>query len=177
MSEPTSESGGAVKAPAPAEPDRPAKPAKPAAPAPAPRRIASTAAGSLAARAGLVVAGLCMVAGFFMPWLKLGGLASISGFGLMSTEGEVVELLSGFNRFLLFAVPTLGVLLIAGGVTGHRAAAWLALVTGAVVIGDGLVTLMVLFLSTTGSGMWLVILGAFVALAIGLLTLGHHKKG
>jgi hypothetical protein len=40
----------------------------------------------------LIASGIALVIGFFMPWLTLSGLASISGFGLMIADGQAVEM-------------------------------------------------------------------------------------
>jgi hypothetical protein len=59
-------------------------------------------------RAAFVLAGAGLLIGFFLPWVKLGALVSVSGFGLVFAEGDVVSMISGSNRFLLFAIPLLG---------------------------------------------------------------------
>ena len=142
---------------------------------PAGKLLASTTTRSWLARGSLILAGLALGLGFFLPWLRLAGLASISGFGLMVTDGQAVEMISGPHRLLLFAVPLFGVARVIGGITGHRIAAWLALAAGVIVVGDGLVTLVMLFLNTTGIGMWLVIGGSLMALVTGLLTVGPRR--
>lgn len=138
-------------------------------------RLARSRAGDIAMRGLLILAGAGLIVGFFMPWLTIGTLASISGLGLMVADGEAVAMISGSHRVLLFAVPLLGAGLIFGGITGHRAAAWLALITGVVVVGDGLLTLIRLFFDTTGAGMWLVILCSLTSLGLGLLAVGRKR--
>jgi hypothetical protein len=129
---------------------------------------------NLLIRVAFTAAGLALLAGFFLPWVRVAGVAAISGLGLMGSEGAAVEVVAGSHRFLLFAVPLFGVLLMAAGVTGHRAGRWVAVTAGVVVIGGGIATLVVMFFRTTGSGMWLVLFGALAALVTGLLTIQHR---
>jgi hypothetical protein len=140
----------------------------------APRPLAATALGTLVARVLLGAAGAGLLLGFFLPWVTLGRAAAVSGFGLLLTQGELVELLTGPYRMLLLAVPLLGAGLCVGALTGHRVATWLALLTALLVLGGGLYTLVRLFLSSTGLGMWIVVGSALLALAVGLLTLGRR---
>ena len=146
---------------------------------PKPATIAGKAAQpvtmGLPLRAVLMTAGLALLAGFFMPWVHISGVAAVSGLGLMGSQGEAVEMIAGAHRFLLFAVPVFGVLLIAAAVTAHRAGRWVALVAGVTVIGGGLLTLIMMFFRTTGAGMWVVIFGALAALCAGLLTLQRSR--
>lgn len=138
-------------------PSDPATPATPAAPAP------------LWLRAVLGLAGLGLVAGFFMPWVHFGELVSVSGLALAVSSGQAVEGMSGPHGGLILIVPLAGVLLLAGAIRGHRGIAWAALVCGFLIFAVGLYTLVRLFLDSTGAGMWVVAACAVVATAAGIL--------
>ena len=129
---------------------------------------------SLFARALLALAGIGFLVGFFLPWFRLGTTASVSGLGLLVTDGEIVELVTGPDRILLFAVPLLGVGVTVGAIAGHRIGVWLALIAGVLVLGGGLYTLINLFVSTTGPGMWLVVASALTSLVVGVLALASR---
>lgn len=129
-------------------------------------------------RVALGLAGTGLFAGFFMPWLRQGldGSLTMTGFSLMASDGEVFTALSGAARMLLLAVPMLGVALMVGGMTGHRSSLWVALIAGAVIVAYGLVVLVRLFLQTTGTGLWLVVGCALLALVVGLWGMGRRSK-
>jgi hypothetical protein len=141
--------------------------------------VGGTAAGSaksisLPTRVVFVACGLALLAGFFMPWFKLGNLLSVTGMGLVFTQGEAVGMLSGANRFLLVAVPMLGFLLVLGGGFGYRVTPWVALVGACIILAYGLFTVMQLFVSSTGLGMWMVIVASLTSLGIGVFGIGRR---
>jgi hypothetical protein len=120
--------------------------------------------------------GLALLAGFFMPWFKVGALLSVSGIGLLLSSGEMVGMLSGSNRFLLVVVPLLGAVLLGGSILGNRFTRFAAVAgSGLFLLGGFLITIR-LFLSSTGSGMWLVLFAALLALAVGMLSIGRSSK-
>jgi hypothetical protein len=129
---------------------------------------------SIPARAVFVGCGLALLTGFFMPWFKIGTMLSVSGMGLVFTQGDVVGMLSGANRFLLVAVPVLGALLLVGGGLGYRVTSWVAVIGASIILLYGLFTVMQLFISSTGLGMWLVILASIASLGIGLFGVGRR---
>jgi hypothetical protein len=131
---------------------------------------------SLLLRAIFGVCGAALLAGFFMPWFLAGALLSLSGFALVFSSGQMVGWLSGANRFLLFAVPLLGLLLVAGSIIGHRFTSWIAVGGSAAILLFGLYSLIRLFITTTGFGMWLVIAAALLSLCFGLIHLGRDTK-
>ncbi len=135
---------------------------------------AAPRAASLPVRAVFVICGLALLIGFFMPWFKLGNLLQVSGLGLVFTQGEAVGMLSGPNKFLLVAVPVLGVLLVVGAGFGLRVTPWVAVVGACIILLYGLFTVMQLFVSSTGFGMWLVIIASIAALGIGLFGVGRR---
>jgi hypothetical protein len=136
----------------------------------------STSFAGWVARSLWMAAGAGLLLGFFLPWFSVGQTASVSGLGLLATSGDLVQLVTGPHRFLLFSVPLLGVALVVSSAMGHRAAAWTALLTGAIILGGGLYTMVRLFFDTTGFGMWLVVGSALLALVVALLVVGSEKK-
>lgn len=128
---------------------------------------------SLLLRAIFGACGAALLIGFFMPWFLAGALLSLSGFALVFSSGQMVGLLSGANRFLLFAVPLLGLLLVGGSILGHRLTTWVAVGGSAMILLFGLFSLVRVFMTTTGVGMWLVIVSALLSLCCGLIHLGR----
>jgi hypothetical protein len=141
-----------------------------------PRDGLGTRIGSLAMRALLGLCGAGLFIGFFMRWMTLGRMVSVSGFTLMVTSGEAVTLLSGGNRWLLFIVPMFGALLMLGAFSGRRATLWVGLLGGLAVLGFGFFAVVRLFFQTTGFGMWLVVLSAFLAFGVSLIGIGRSGK-
>jgi hypothetical protein len=127
------------------------------------------------ARAAFVASGAGLLVGFFMPWVKLGALVSVSGFGLVFADGDMVSMISGSNRFFLFAIPLLAVALIVLAVLGQRAASWVGAAGGVAVLGYAVYTVLSLFLASTGLGMWLVAASTLVALSLGFMDLGRRS--
>jgi hypothetical protein len=132
--------------------------------------------GVLATRVVFAICGMGLLVGFFLPWFTVGDLMSVSGLGLVFSDGQMVHMLSGSHRFLLFAIPALAVLLVVGAVFGHRVVSWGAVAGGILILGYGLYTLVRLFLSSTGPGMWLVIFSSVLALALGLIDIGRRSS-
>jgi hypothetical protein len=119
--------------------------------------------------------GALLLIGFFMPWFIAGTAISMSGLSLAFASGDVVGMLAGANRFLLIAVPVLGVLLLGGSILGVRFTRWLAVGGSGAILLFGFIILIRLFISSTGLGMWLVILSAMLGLSIGLVGLGRIR--
>jgi hypothetical protein len=126
-------------------------------------------------RALFGVCGALLLVGFFMPWFVAGTMISLSGLGLMLASGEIVGMLAGANRFLLVAVPLLGALLLGGSILGYRVTRWLAISGSGLILLFGFIILVRFFLSSTGLGMWLVILSAMLGLSIGLVGVGRLR--
>jgi hypothetical protein len=151
------------------------------APAPSPAAPTSAPASSkrlpLVRRVLLGVSGLAMLVGFFLPWLKVGTLLTISGFGLVFATGDVVNVISGASRFMLVVVPLLGFLLVLGALLGYRLTQWVALAGATAILGFGLARVLELFVTSTGLGMWLVIFSALSCLIVSLLTVGQRLRG
>ena len=122
------------------------------------------------------VCGALLLIGFFMPWFIVGTMVSMSGLSLVFASGEMVGMLAGANRFLLIAVPLLGTLLLGGAILGKRMTRWLAIAGSGLILLFGFVILVRLFISSTGLGMWLVILSALLGLSIGLVGIGRARR-
>lgn len=120
--------------------------------------------------------GAALLVGFFMPWFKIGTMLSVSGLSLLVSSGEMVGMLSGTNRFMLVIVPLLGAALMGGVVLGSRATRFIAVAGSALFILGGLLITIRLFLSSTGTGMWLVVLATLLSLAVGLITVGRSQR-
>lgn len=137
--------------------------------------MTDSAVGSFFARAMLVISGAGLIAGFFMPWAVLAGGQQTSGFDLLIGKAEVLSLIFQPSRPMMLLVPILGVMLVLGGISGHRAYLWVSLAAGLTILGYGFYTLVTVFLQATGVGMWIVVASAFLSLAIGLLALGRRS--
>lgn len=121
--------------------------------------------------------GLAMTVGFFLPWVIAGTTIELSGMGLVFSGGELVRAISGAGRFLLFLVPLLGIGLSAGAITGHRLTSWAAAIGAGFLLLFGAVNLILLFISSTGLGMWLVVFASLGALVMGMLSVGRRSAG
>jgi hypothetical protein len=129
-----------------------------------------------ATRAALILCGASLMVGFFMPWLTVGELMSVSGLGLAFSNGQMVTMISGSHRFLLLAIPAVALLLVIGGIVGNRLAPWSAVIGGLVILGYGFFTVVRMFISSTGLGMWIVLGSVVLALAIGLVEIAGRSR-
>jgi hypothetical protein len=120
--------------------------------------------------------GAALLIGFFMPWFLVGALLSLSGFALVFTSGQMVGMLAGANRFLLFAVPLLGVLLLGGSILGRRATTWIAVGGAGLILTFTFYSVIRIFVHSTGFGMWLVLFSTIGALSVGLLGVGRRSN-
>lgn len=107
----------------------------------------------------------------------MGDVVVVSGFSLVTSSGQAVDILSGPHRALLFMVPLSAIALMGSAMSGHRFTAWVAILTGGVLISYGFYTLIRLFFATTGMGMWVVAVSALVALGAGLVGYGRQTSG
>jgi hypothetical protein len=88
----------------------------------------------------------------------------------------MVGMLSGSNRFMLVIVPLLGVILLGGSILGTRFTRTIAVAGSALFLLGGLFITIRLFLSTTGTGMWMVLFAALLALSVGLIAIGRSQR-
>ena len=120
--------------------------------------------------------GAALLVGFFMPWFKVGALLSVSGLSLLVSSGEMVGMLSGSNRFLLVIVPLLGLILLGGSILGTRLTRMLAVAGAGLFLLAGFLLAVRFFITTTGTGMWLTVFAALLALSVGLISLGRNQR-
>lgn len=127
---------------------------------------------------GLVfLSGLGLIVGFFLPWLRFGEFAAVSGLSLLVSSGQAVDALAGPARGLLILIPVSGAALIAASVFGPRMAVLAALVGGIVVLAFGFFTLARVFLETMGAGMWIVSASALLAAGAGVAGFARSRSG
>ena len=125
----------------------------------------------VALRIALGSAGVLLLVGFFLPWLRLTGVDPLSGLELVIADEEaVVTAIGATQRWLLILVPLLGVGLTAVGFLGLRFSGQVGFGVGLAIIGYGAFTVIALFVQTTAIGLWLVLGGAFLALNAGLFA-------
>ncbi len=136
----------------------------------------SAKAGDQALRAVVFVAGLGLLVGFFLPWLRFGQFAAVSGLSLMVSSGQAVDALAGPARGMLILIPACGAVLIAASVFGPRLAGVAALAGGTAILVFGLFTLARLFLETMGTGMWIVVAAALLAVGAGVAGLARSRS-
>lgn len=129
-----------------------------------------TATAPLLSRVLLGAAGVGLLIGFFLPWVKLGQMVALSGLNLATTSGQAIENMSGPAGVIVFVVPLAGAALLFAAVRGYRRIEWLGLLSGCLIFGVGVFTLVRVFLDTTGAGMWLVAASSMAAIMIGTLT-------
>ena len=128
-------------------------------------------------RALVFVSGLGLLVGFFLPWLRFGEFAAVSGLSLLVSSGQAVDALAGPARGMLVLIPLCGAALVAASVFGPRLAVVVALVGGIVVLAFGFFTLARVFLETMGAGMWLVVASALVAAGAGIAGFARNRSG
>ncbi|MBY0401099.1 hypothetical protein K2X89_12450 [Myxococcota bacterium] len=138
---------------------------------------------SLAARAGQqglrgvgFLTGLGLLAGFFLPWLRFGEVAAVSGLSLMVSSGTVVNALAGPSRGMLIIIPVAGAALVASSVLAPRLVPLVSLLSGLSILLFGLFTLARVFIATVGLGMWIVVVAALVATAIGIAAAARSRS-
>lgn len=122
------------------------------------------------------VAGLGLLIGFFLPWLRFGEVAVVSGLSLMFSSGTVVNALAGPSRGLLIIIPAAGAALVASSLLAPRLVPFTSLLSGLAILLFGLFTLARVFFQTVGLGMWVVVVSALVATAIGIAALSRGRS-
>lgn len=132
----------------------------------------------MALRIALGTAGLLLVVGFFLPWLKLEELATVSGMQLVIDDNPVIRALVGNDtqRWLLLLVPGFGLALTAVGFLGVRYSGHISAVIGLLIVLYGLVTVIIFFFQKTGIGLWLILGGSFLAVAAGAFAWARQRS-
>jgi hypothetical protein len=115
------------------------------------------------AKSVVLFCGLALVAGFFLPWVSVGGFIKVSGWDMVA-HGD------GFSQLAIALIPLTGLVLVVAALGNARAAR-----ASAFFVGGGILTYFVgstawAFLKTTGLGLWLVLAAAIVALGVGLAS-------
>ena len=126
----------------------------------------------------LGLAGLLLIVGFFLPWLKLadeGG--TVSGIDLVMANGEVARALvgDGAQRWILLLIPGFGAALSAVGFMGIRYSGQISAGLGVLIVGYGMVTLVIFFFQRTDYGLWLILGGSFIAVTAGAVTFARSR--
>jgi hypothetical protein len=121
-------------------------------------------------------AGLTLLVGFFLPWLRLtaeGPMAN--GLELMTSDGAGT---AGTPSMLLILIPALGAALSATAFMGFKWSGQVAVGVATVLIGYALYVLLQMFVQHTGLGLWVVSGGTFVILLLGVITwmTGRDRK-
>jgi hypothetical protein len=166
----------------PKEPAKPAsatasskKPAEPAKAAPEEETEEKAAPSQppppLVMRALLGFAGLSLLVGFFLPWLRIpptaeGGEARFQN-GLDLLFAHDVQ---GTPSAVVLVVPILGALLSAASFMGFRYAAQTAIAVAMAILAYGLWVLFSMFVQLTAYGLWTVAGGTFTVLLLGVGT-------
>jgi hypothetical protein len=132
--------------------------------------------GAMASRGLLAMAGMGLLIGFFMPWIRFGNMVVLSGFSLWASSGEAVEVISGPRRALLFMVPLSAIALMVCAYVGHKLSIWVALIASTILLGYGAFTIIRLFVESTGLGMWMVVGSAMLTFAVALIGLGSSRS-
>jgi hypothetical protein len=115
-------------------------------------------------RGVVVLAGLALIAGFFLPWIDIGGFFQVSGLQMvLHGEGS-----STAARVALAALPLVGLALIVAAAGNARAARALGFFVGGGILLYFFGSIAWGFLKTTGVGLWLVLGGSALALVAGL---------
>lgn len=112
------------------------------------------------------IAGGLLAAGFFLPWVDVGG----SGFRLSATGLDMIRAGDfSFVYVMVLLVPVLGAAMTLGAATNWRHTRLLSAGTGLGLAAYASYKIVQAFFATTGWGLWLVIVGAFFALAAPML--------
>ena len=121
----------------------------------------------MALRVLLGLAGLALLVGFFLPWLRIPPLIDTSGLDLLLDDGDAI---GATQRWLLLIAPVAGLIMTAVGFLGLRWSGRVAVGLGVTVILCGAVVLIVLFFRHTAVGLWLIFGGSFTAVISGLFA-------
>ncbi|MFK7984565.1 MAG: hypothetical protein AB8I08_00915 [Sandaracinaceae bacterium] len=138
----------------------------------------------------LGAAGLMLVVGFFLPWIRLDAVnpqqaaqasgdtvAFVSGLEIAVGGDTLITTATGATPWaVLFLIPLFGAALAAVGFLGNRWSGVIGAVLGLVIVLYGLVTVVMLFFRTTSYGLWVVLGGAFLAVAGGTIAWARRRS-
>lgn len=140
-----------------------------------PGKPSSEAGPPIYMRALLGFAGLSLLVGFGLDWIRIPERVDgeetiaahwVNGIGLLGESS-----LGGMPAAVLLVVPLLGVLLSASAFMGFRWAGHLAVGIATSLFLYGLWIVLRLFVEGTGLGLWITVGGAFVTLLLGVIAL------
>lgn len=135
-------------------------------------------------RALLGFAGLSLLVGFFLPWVRYPAVEATdtqaavpehfqSGLDLLTTWPDI----QGTAPIAVLLVPILGALLSAASFMGFRYAGHTAMAVAVGMLGYGLYVLGSMFIQFTGYGLWTIAGGTFVILLLGVATYMLGRRG
>jgi hypothetical protein len=161
----------------PAEPatDETAEAAEPEKPAQKPPHIVM--------RALLGFAGLSLLVGFFLPWVRFPAVEATEGVAAVPEHFQngldllLANDIQGTTPMAILLVPILGALLSATSFMGFRYAAQTAIAVAVGMLAYGLYVLGSMFIQFTGYGLWTVAGGTFVILLLGVATYMLGRRG
>ena len=108
--------------------------------------------------------GLMIVIGFFLPWIDLPEVGSVSGWDLIHSD-----LVSDTTRMVVRGWLGLGLALIVASVLSERLASVVGVLSGGLIIGFTLYWLAHFFFDILGIGLFMVVGAGAGALVLGLL--------
>jgi hypothetical protein len=116
-------------------------------------------------------AGLALLAGFFLPWIDLGGPLRASGFdAIRGTSGW------SFYELVMLFVPIGGALMLGLAAANKPQARGVSMLVGFGLGLYGVYKIVDAFFSVTGWGLWIVILATIVAAFAPLFMASRTSK-
>ena len=115
------------------------------------------------------IAGIALVVGFFMPWIDLAGLVSVSGWDLVRDDH-----ISLGTRAVIALCPVAGAALAFAAFGGSRNAAKVSIAAGLGVLGYTGFKVAYTFAKITGWGLWMVLAAGAIALVVGMAARTKH---
>jgi hypothetical protein len=131
-------------------------------------------------RALLGFAGLSLLVGFFLPWVRFPATTGEDAVPEHFQNGLDLLLapdIQGTASAAILLVPVLGALLSAASFMGFRYAAQTAIAVAVGMLAYGLYVLGSMFVQFTGYGLWTVAVGTFVILLLGVATYMLGRRG
>jgi hypothetical protein len=121
-------------------------------------------------RALLGFAGLSLLVGFFLPWVRIPGALDGSTEARFQNGLDLLQAhdVQGTSSWIVLVVPILGALLSAASFMGFRYAAQTAIVVSVSMLAYGLYVLASMFMQFTAYGLWTVAGGTFIILLLGI---------
>jgi cbb3-type cytochrome oxidase subunit 3 len=127
-------------------------------------------------RALMGFAGLSLLVGFFLPWVRFPAVAAEEGTSAVPEHFQngldllMAHDIQGTTPMAILLVPILGACLSAVSFMGFRYAAQTAIAVAVGMLAYGLYVLGSMFVQFTGYGLWTVAGGTFVILLLGVIA-------